>query len=107
MPKKSETIVADIETPSAPLHQDMPAGPDKLITVQELAAMLGVSTTCCFNWNSAKPKNTTRPKGFPAGIALGDRRTRWRMSEVQAFIAQAGLATARPHHLRERPRNAA
>ena len=99
MAKKSAIEAPQNEAPEANTQVELPVAPDRLITVQEFAAMLQVSTTTIFNWGN--PKKSERPQGFPVSVALGEKRTRWKLKEVQAFIASLQPSRERPHHLRQ------
>ena len=51
---------------------------DKLLTSTEVAAMLNVSPDTVFRWK--------REGRLPKALKLGPRATRWRQSDIQAFI---------------------
>lgn len=72
---------------------------EKLITVAEVAELLGVSQTTIYNWSN--PTSPDRMAGFPAPVALGEKRTRFLNSHVQAFIAGLASTGDRKHHFRK------
>jgi prophage regulatory protein len=59
--------------------QQTPQADDRLITDREVAHLLGASRS----W----PWKLARDGRFPKPIQLSSRCTRWRLSDVQAFMA--------------------
>lgn len=55
-----------------------------LVPVKRVATMLSVSVATVWRWNAAG--------GFPAPLKIGPNATRWRVSEVEAWIASRSVA---------------
>jgi predicted DNA-binding transcriptional regulator AlpA len=73
---------------------------ERLITVDQFAERLGCSGTSIYNWSN--PKHKDHIKGFPVPVQLGQKRTRFRLSEVLNFIAIRAPSAERSHHFREK-----
>lgn len=60
-----------------------PPTPDRLIDCREVSDQLGTSTTSVWRWCHSRP-------GFPQPIKVGPLSTRWKQSEVSAYVAALG-----------------
>ena len=70
-----------------------------LLTIDDVAKRLKVSTTTIFNWlNEKSPYHLL---GFPKTYCLGPKRTRFRKSEIDAWLSALRPTTERPHHQRK------
>jgi predicted DNA-binding transcriptional regulator AlpA len=56
----------------------------KLLTVKELAAMLGVNERTC--WRLAAMAEAGHGD-FPRPLRIGPRTVRWRVADVEAYLA--------------------
>ena len=56
----------------------------KLLTVKELAAMLGVHERTC--WRLAAMAEAGQGD-FPRPLRIGPKTVRWRLSDVEAYLA--------------------
>ncbi|PZQ46612.1 MAG: AlpA family transcriptional regulator [Rhodovulum sulfidophilum] len=56
--------------------------PSALVPVKRVATMLSVSVATVWRWCAAG--------GFPAPLKIGPNATRWRVSDVEAWLASRG-----------------
>jgi|YNPMSStandDraft_1061717.scaffolds.fasta_scaffold55162_1 excisionase family DNA binding protein len=60
---------------------------ERLLKVEEVATTVGLSRACIWRW-AARGR-------FPQPIRLGNKTTRWKRSDVEAWIAAAEKAEPR------------
>lgn len=61
---------------------------DRLIDAKELAHILGIAQSTIWRWlNSGTPEGCPE---FPVPVRRGTRFTRWKASEVEAFLNAMG-----------------
>jgi len=56
----------------------------RLLTVKELAAALGVNERTCWRLTAMAEAGQV---GFPRPLRIGHRIIRWRLSDVEAYLA--------------------
>ena len=61
---------------------------DDVLTIDQVAELLGVSSRTVRNWMDAAGMS------FPRPISIGPRLKRWRRSEVQAWLETRMAGTA-------------
>jgi prophage regulatory protein len=68
--------------------QDKQPGPDRLLMVEEVLALIGVSRATLHNWR--------RGGIFPSGVKLGPRRIGFPEHAVRDWIASRPASAVRP-----------
>jgi len=72
----------------------------QLLTVKEVADMLGVHERTCWRLSA---KTEAGQGDFPRPVRIGPRTIRWRLADVEAYVAtlageQAGKVKSSPGH---------
>jgi excisionase family DNA binding protein len=74
--------------PAQPLLLRMDDLPDALLTIQEVAKRAGISVSGV--------KRAVQSRELPAPNKIGERAARYRLADVQAWIANRGTKPSRP-----------
>lgn len=73
-----QSVVSGARVPNElPAPEGM--GPQRLLRLAEVCRIVGVSRAMVYVW--------MKEGRFPMGVHLGDRMVRWRVSEVEAWLA--------------------